>query len=98
MRKPTRHAESSIAIWLASFSTSGHLTGQKVWHSVEASQRKTVEELRIERLLTQAGITFQKNVYVCCRELGGSFRFVDFVIHINGGVTYLEIGMQVNDL
>ena len=51
-----------------------------------------MEELRIARLLTEAEIPFQPSVYICCRGLGGTFRFVDFVIHINGGVLYLEIG------
>ena len=64
----------------------------RAWHSEDASKRRKTEELRIIRLLTDAGIPFEYNVYTCCRALGGTFRFVDFKILINGGVIYLEIG------
>ena len=47
------------------------------------------------RLLEDAGISFDYNVYYCCRALGGTFRFVDFRIFINSGVIYLEIGEPV---
>ena len=53
-----------------------------------------MEELRIARVLKEAGIPFEPNVYVCCRALGGTFRYVDFKIFVNGGVLYIEIGEQ----
>ena len=51
-----------------------------------------MEEIRIKHVLIQAGIAFEENVYIGCRGLGESCRVVDFVIHINHGVVYLEIG------
>ena len=79
----------------AAFVQKAHLDSHMhAWHSAEASRRRKMEELRIAHVLKEAGIPFEANVYVCCRLLGGTFRYVDFRISVNGGVLYLEIGEQ----
>ena len=55
--------------------------------------RRKLQELRIAKVLQDAGIKFEANVYVSCTALGGTFRMIDFVIRHQNGVIYLEIGM-----
>lgn len=54
--------------------------------------------MRIKDALTEAGIPFTPNVYICLRSLGGTFRLVDFVIYTKHGIIYLEIGKPVTSL
>ncbi len=76
----------------ASFVQSAHLTGHKrAIHTARGTQRQKKKEERVGRFLTDAGITFEREVVVnFCGEAERRHARVDFTIYRDWGTDVVE--------